>query len=208
MNIFDFFAALKRQKPLIAVRGDIFNTPADHIAFAVHWPNDAGHSDNDDGGFSSLVASYGWPELSSIKFEKGKPQSKTIKGKTFHALPVHTPQENGWDEAPELIEQCLNMLPVPSNEVIACVLIGGGHAGQKYKASVRNLEGMIHTHKTVVLYVYDEAMFNLLLATGVVAQSIPFGIPLNKLPKPILYKDKESYEKLLQEAGVQEFELA
>lgn len=204
MNIFHFFSALKRQKPLVAVQGDIFNTPADHIAFAVHWPNDAGHFDNDDGGFSSLVANYGWPELATIRFEKGKPKSKKINGKTFHALPVHTPQDGGWDESPELIEECLNKLPVSSHKVIACVLIGGGNAGQKYKASVRNLEGMLRTHKTVVLYVYDQSMFDLLLMTGVVAQPLPWGIPLDKIPKPILFKDRESYLKLLEEVGVSE----
>lgn len=204
MDIFNFFAALKRQKPLVAVQGDIFSTPADHIAFAVHWPNDEGYSNNDNGGFSSLVANHGWSDLGLINFEKGKPRSEMIKGKTFHALPVHTPQKGGWSESPQLIEACLNKLHVPSNEVIACVLIGGGNAGQKYNASVRNLEGMIHTHKTVVLYVYDQAMYDLLLMTGVVARPIPLGVPLDRVPKPILFKDRESYLKLLQEAGVEE----
>ena len=82
--------ALGLQKPLLAVQGDIFDTPADHIAFAVHWPNKEGYSNNDNGGFASLVAAHGWDDIGKISFEKGRPQSKYIRGKYFHALPVHT----------------------------------------------------------------------------------------------------------------------
>lgn len=189
MVLVNFMRALGLQKPLLAVRGDIFETPADHIAFAVHWPNKEGYCNNDTGGFSTRVAEFGWPELGSIIFEKGKPHTKKIKGKYFHALPVHTPEEGGWDESPFLIEECLNKLPVESSEVIAVVLIGGGNAGEKYKASVKNLEGMIRTYKTVVLYVYDDLMFNLLVGTGVVAQGIPQETSLINLPKVYKYRE-------------------
>lgn len=204
MNLYEFLNAIGRQKPLLAVQGDIFSTPADHIAFAVHWPNDKGYSNNDNGGFSSQVARYGWSDLGQIVFEKGKPETRKIKGKYFHALPVHTPQDGGWDETPMLIEECLNKLPVSSGEVIACVLIGGGNAGQKYNANVRNLEGMIRTYKTVALYVYEKEMYDLLLMTGVVASPIPLNIPLNKITKPMLYSDSVAYKRLLEEAGVTE----
>lgn len=204
MNLYQFFAATKRQKPLLAMQGNIFQTPAEHIAFAVHWPNDAGHYNNNDGGFSSQVANHGWPELASIRFNKGEVRSKFIKGKTFHAMAVHTPQKGGWDETPLLIEECLNSFPVSNSEVIACVLIGGGHAGQKYKASVNNMEGMIRTYKTTVLYVYDDAMYRLLIAMGVVAQSLPYALPLSQVPKPMLYRESSDFNKLLEEAGVTE----
>ncbi len=137
--------------------------------------------------------------MKNIRFEKGKPQSKKIKGKTFHALPIHTPQDGGWDESPELIKECLNKLPVGSGEVIACVLMGGGNAGEKYKASVRNLEGMIMSYKTIVLYVYNDWMYDLLTMTGAIAKPLPIGVPLDMVPKPVLYKDKETYYKLLEQ---------
>ena len=206
-HLYEFLAALKRQKPLLAVQGNIFDTPADHVAFAVHWPNKEGHYNNNDGGFSSRVAEYGWPELAHIRFEKGKPQSQMIKGKMFHALPVHTPEKGGWDETPQLIESCLNQLPISSSEVIACVLIGGGHAGKKFKASITNLEGMVRTLKTVVLYVYNSSLYDLMLMNGIVAQPLPYGIPLGEIPKPVLYRDRNSYLELLEKAGVEEGEL-
>lgn len=46
-----FLRSLGLQKPLLAVKGDIFATPADHIAFAVHWPNKQGYSNNNNGVF-------------------------------------------------------------------------------------------------------------------------------------------------------------
>lgn len=190
MILENFLRSLGLQKPLLAVKGDIFNTPADHIAFAVHWPTKNGYSNNNNGGFSSEVAKYGWDDIGSIIFKKGKPVTRKIKGKYFHALPVHSPEEGGWDETPFLIEECLNKLPVDSTEVISVVLIGGGNAGEKYKASIRNLEGMVNTYKTVVLYVYDDLMFNLLVGTGVIAQSIPEKSSFLGLPK--VYKYRES----------------
>ena len=202
MNIYQFLLASGRQSPLIAVQGDIFSTPADHIAFAVHWPNDAGFSDNDNGGFSSKVVNHGWQELAYQIFEKGEVRSKVIKGKTFHAMAVHTPQDGGWEESPLLIEQCLNKIPVSSDEVIACVLIGGGHAGHKYKAGVDNIEGMMRSYKRVVLHVYDAEMYDKLIALGIAAQPIPLNIPLSNLPKPLLFRDKQAYEQyMLESAG-------
>lgn len=189
MILSTFMEQLGLQKPLLAIQGDIFDTPADHIAFAVHWPNTNGHYNNDDGGFSSLVAKYGWNDLGTIRFEKGVPVSKKIRGKYFHALPVHTPEVGGWDEAPKLIEDCLNRLEVPSTEVITTVLIGGGNAGQKYKASVSNIEGMIRSYKTVVLCVFQDWMFDLLVSAGVVAEATPKGLSLAKLPKVVKYGD-------------------
>lgn len=196
MDLQHFLFVNGLQKPLIAIQGDIFSTPADHIAFAVHWRNKAGYLDNSNGGFAGQVAKYGWPELATLEFEKGKPVTKRIKGKYFHALPVHTNETGGWDETPSLIEECLNILPVPSTEVIACVLIGGGHAGIKYKATVNNIEGLIKTYKTTVLYVYDEVMYNALVGTGVVASAIPLDCALTQLPKVYKYRELQTAKVL------------
>lgn len=190
MNLQEFLYANKLQKPLIAIQGDVFTTLADHIAFGVHWRNKEGYLDNSNGGFAGKVAEYGWPELATYEFEKGKPVSKMIRGKTFHALPVHTNEKGGWDEAPILIEECLSTLPVSTMEVISCVLIGGGSSGLKYKATICNIGGMLKTHKTIVLYVYDEFLYDALVGTGVVAASIPKDVNLRELPKVYKYGDR------------------
>ena len=197
MNLYEFLFANKLQKPLLAIQGNIFHTCADHVAFGVHWRNKKGYLNNSNGGFAGDVANYGWPELETYEFKKGRPVTKFIKGKYFHALPVHTNEDGGWDESPSLIEECLNLLPVPSTEVIACVLIGGGHAGLKYNATVNNLEGLLKTHKTTVLYVYDQLLYDALVGTGVIAQVIPFNCMLSQLPKVYKYR-KLSTAKVLE----------
>jgi len=193
MTLNEFRALNNMQKPLEAFQGDIFETQADHIAFAVHYPNNKGESDNSAGGFSSKVNEFGWSDIGQIVFKKGVPVTRKIKGKYFHALPVHCNDEGGWDEAPILIEKCLNKLPVDSTEVIAVILMGGGKSGEKYKASINNIEGMIRSFKTVVLYVYDEWMLNLLLGTGVVTCGTTIGVPLWSLPR--VYKYREMINK-------------
>lgn len=181
MNLYQFLFATGNQKPLIAIQGNIFETPADHIAFAMHYKKDS--RVNHLIGFAGKVAKYGWPELKDIDFEKGVPVTQKIKGKHFHACPIHTNEEGGWDEAPELIEQCFNKLPVSGDEVVASVLMGGGLAGMKYKATVNNLQGMVRTYKTVVLYVYEKNIFDLLVGVGAIAATIPTHGKLSNLPK-------------------------
>lgn len=181
MNLYEFLWATGSQKPLVAIQGDIFKTPADHIAFAMHYKKDSRISHLI--GFAGKVAKYGWPELNDINFEKGVPVTKKIKGKYFHACPIHTNEEGGWDEAPELIEQCFNKLPVSGEEVVASVLMGGGLAGVKYKATINNLQGMVRTYKTVVLYIYEKNIFDLLVGVGVVAATLPIDTDISTLPK-------------------------
>ncbi len=168
MNIHQLLKIEKLQEPLYCVHGNIFKTPAQHIAFAVHYPNKKGDYSNVD-GFAGQVMEKHWPELGSIKFTKGEPISRYANGKYFHALPVQTNEERGWDDAPELIETCLNKLPLNSIEVVACVLIGGGDSGLKWGANIKNIGGMLASVKTVVLYVYEAEIFQLLVGTGVVA---------------------------------------
>lgn len=196
MNLQEFLTANGLQKPLVAYRGDIFDTKAHHIAFGVHWRNSKGELNNAHSGFAALVAAYGWPELATFEFEKGKPETKFIKGKYFHALPIHSNEKNGWDEAPELICQCLNLINVPGTEVISCVLMGGGDSGLKYKATVRNIEGFIKTYKTVVLHIHDDNLYELLVGTGVVARAIPINCSLTQLPKVFKYGERKIPEVL------------
>ncbi|MCX6757373.1 MAG: hypothetical protein NTZ44_00605 [Candidatus Nomurabacteria bacterium] len=168
MNLTQFLNAIKRQKPLICIQGDIFLTPADHIVFAVNYPSKDGKWNN-TGGFAGDVVARGWTNLPEIKFEKGQTISKKIFGKTYHAIAVHSNEEYGWDEAPDLIQLCLDKLPVNSTSVMAIVLIGGGKAGEKYVASIKNVEGISRTYKTVVLYVKEVEHYKYLLAAGYVS---------------------------------------
>lgn len=196
MDLQQFLISNGLQKPLVAFQGDIFNTNALHIAFGVHWRNSKGELNNAHSGFAALVAAYGWPELATFEFEKGKPETKFIKGKYFHALPVHANEKDGWDEAPELICQCLNLLNVSGTEVITCVLIGGGDSGLKYKATIKNMEGFIKSYKTVVLYIHDDNLYELLVGTGVVARAIPINSGLTQLPKVFKYRELKIPEVL------------
>jgi len=183
MNIHQFKKAIAFQEPLLCIQGDIFDTPADHIAFAVNYPNCMGSYDN-SGGFAGEVCSLAWPELKNIKFSKGEVRHHRFMGKTYHAMAVHTNEVNGWQDTPELLELCLNRLPVDSTEIIAIVLIGGGVSGKKWKASVNNIVGMSKSYKTVALYVKEQKHYQALLALGVVCQTIP----LSLLPKTKKYR--------------------
>lgn len=178
MNIEQFKKIIEFQEPLICIQGDIFETPADHIAFAVNYPGAEGRYDNDT-GFAGEVCQRYWPNLKDIEFKKGETRSHRCDGKTFHAMAVHANEANGWKDAPSLIELCLNKLPVSSTEVIAIVLIGGGLAGKKWKAGVENLVGMSRSYKTIVLYIKERDYYEAMLKTGLACISIP----LNLYPK-------------------------
>ncbi|MFA7702565.1 MAG: hypothetical protein WCX80_03880 [Patescibacteria group bacterium] len=184
MNIEKFKKAINFQDPMLCVQGDIFETPADHIAFAVNYPNSEGEYNNSDTGFAAKVCEDHWPELANIKFEKGEIRSHRSMGKTFHAMAVHTNEIGGWKNAPELIRVCLNKLPTSSVEVIAVVLIGGGISGKKWKAGLDNIIGMSQSYKTVVLYIKEKNYYEAALRTGIAFQ----GIPLELFPKTIKYR--------------------
>ncbi|MEZ4103009.1 MAG: hypothetical protein R3B55_00300 [Candidatus Paceibacterota bacterium] len=170
MNKQQFLSAVGLEQPLLSVHGDIFETPADHIAFAVNFAGKSSKPVN-SGGFAGEVSRRYWPEISNHEFQAGVPVSRYIAsaGKFFHALPVHSNEEGGWKDAPELITKCFNLLPVPSTEVIATVLMGAGSSGTKYNASPRNIEAMALSYKEIVLYIYEEAVYHLLLQTGLLA---------------------------------------
>jgi len=184
MNIERFKMIIDFQEPLLCVQGDIFDTPADHIAFAVNYPNTEGQSENGYSGFAGEICQRFWPDLKNIKFKKGEIRSHRAQGKTFHAMAVHSNEPEGWKDSPYLIEDCLNRLPVDSTEVIAIVLIGGGKAGKKWKASVNNIVGMSRSYKTAVLYIKEIDYYRAALSLGVIRQSIP----LQLLPKTKKYR--------------------
>lgn len=173
MTLLKFLKSLGTQEPLVAVQGNVLDTPADHIAFAIHYPNSIGERPPISGGFAFDVANKVWPELIHYVPKKGEVLSKRVFGKTYHAMAVHSNEINGWKESPQLIESCLNKLPVNSSEVIACVMIGGGNAGKKWKANVENISGMVNSYKTVVLYVYEPDMYNILLQCGIISMPFP-----------------------------------
>lgn len=131
------------------VKGNIFDTPHKHIAFAV---NTEGYNDS---GFVGQVSSRYWPQLVNIGKKKlGEVLYHRSGDKTFHALVCHSPRESGgWTKTPEMITKCLDSLDVPDDQVIAILLIGSGLAGQMGGAdSSAILRGMEQSKKKVVVY--------------------------------------------------------
>lgn len=103
-------------------RGDIFETKAKHIAFALNTEGSI------DCGFAWSLSKKYWPELEFCgKNELGTVLSKKIGDKTFHALICHS-CENGWNEdQTEIIKECFDKIPT-DGEPIATVVIGTGAA--------------------------------------------------------------------------------
>ncbi len=104
------------------VCGDIFETEAKHIAFALNMEGSI------DCGFAWELSKRYWPELEFCgKNELGTVLSKKIGDKTFHALICHS-CENGWNENQiEIIKECFDKIP-SEGEAIATVAIGTGPA--------------------------------------------------------------------------------
>lgn len=158
MDILDFMLSERdniRTPHFLVVEGDIFQTSALNIAFAVNYATRDQKPANNTGGFAGQVAKF-IPEVATTEYQKGIPVSFQHCDKTYHALPVHSNEVGGWDEAPELIETCLNMLKVPDEHVVAIVLIGGGKAGFDWNASAQNIAGMLRSNKTLALYLLDQ----------------------------------------------------
>jgi hypothetical protein len=59
------------------------------------------------------------------------------------------------------------------------------------------LEGFIKTYKTVVLYVKDQGMYDLLIECGIVAKAIPQKTSLISLPKVYKYGEKRIVDLLV-----------
>lgn len=87
------------------VQDDIFNSEANHIAFAV---NVEGFNDS---GFAGQVSRQYWNELANCgEHELGTVLSKTVGDKTFHALVCHS-LHNGWGEnQAKVIKECFDKM--------------------------------------------------------------------------------------------------
>lgn len=130
------------------VRGNVFEAPHSHIAFAV---NTEGFN---DAGFAGQVSSRYWEGLANTGKKKlGDVLSQKAGEKTFHALVCHSLNENGWGKTAETVTKCLDSLDVPDDEPIAVVLMGGGMIGQMGGADVfAILGGMARSKKRVAVY--------------------------------------------------------
>ncbi len=158
LDILDFMLLERdniRKPHFLVVEGDILETPARHIAFAVNFETRDGRPAKNTGGFAGQVSKF-IPEVAKFQYEKGKSQTFSFNGKFYHALPVHSNEEGGWEEAPLLITECLNQLKVEDDEVIASVLIGGGVSGDTFNANTKNIAGMLLSQKTLALYLLDK----------------------------------------------------
>ena len=129
-------------------RGDIFEAPYQHIAFAT---NIQGHGDE---GFAGQVSSRFWPELADLGPKKlGEVLSHTVDGKTFHAIVCHSLRGYGWQDTPRVLEECLNSLDIPNDETIAIVAIGSGKSGQKHGADTFAIFGaMARSNKRLAIF--------------------------------------------------------
>lgn len=141
--------------------GDIFQTDAKHIAFAVNVEG------LNDSGFAGKVAKYGWDELANIgkfinyqqltnveepfsnqKLELGSVISKEIGDKRVcHSL------EHGWgNNQANVIKHCFDTIHV-NKEPIATVAIGTGLVGALSDADFKQiLVGMEESEQLIILY--------------------------------------------------------
>ena len=129
------------------MKGDIFETDAKHIAFAVNTEG------ANDAGFAGQVARL-WPEIANTGEQAlGTVLSKKIGDKTYHALVCHS-LKNGWgDNQAEVIKNCFDAIPVEVGEKIASIAIGSGLIGQLSGANLRQIVvGMCDSKHDIVLY--------------------------------------------------------
>lgn len=142
--------ALREKQTMIVntIRGDVFQTPYKHIAFAV---NTEGYN---DAGFARAVSFRYWPELANTGGNNlGDVLTKKVNDKTFHALVCHSFGGDGWKLTAETVTKCLDSLNVPDNETVAVVLMGAGVIGQMGGADVFSiLGGMARSKKRVAVY--------------------------------------------------------
>lgn len=129
------------------VRGNIFEAPQKHIAFAV---NTQGYNDS---GFAGQVASF-WTDLANTGGNQlGEILTHQHEGKTYYALVCHALEEGGWDNTPSVVKKCLNSINIPQDEEIAIVLMGSGMVGTLMGADVQAiLNSMSQSKKKLVVY--------------------------------------------------------
>lgn len=130
------------------VKGDIFASACRHIAFAVNTEG------SNDAGFAGHVASRYWPELEEMgEAALGEVRSRRCGHYTFHALVCHVLDVGGFAQTPRYVEECLNKLDVPDDQVIGVVLMGSGPVGRALKADVPAIvEAMHRSTKSLIIY--------------------------------------------------------
>jgi hypothetical protein len=113
------------------IRGDIFADNPSDVAFAV---NTEGYN---DAGFAGFVTSKYWPELAnSGESTLGHVWTLNVPNRRLHAIVCHS-LNNGWDNAPEIIEETLNNLSVYNDrQPVSIVAMGGGMIGQMQGANL------------------------------------------------------------------------
>jgi hypothetical protein len=130
-----------------AIPEDIFNTDANHIAFAV---NTEGYNDS---GFAGKVSSKCWPELAICgEHTLGTVLSKKVGNKTFHALVCHSLHKGWGDDQAEIIKECFDKIP-SNGEPVATIAIGTGFVGIMSGANFRQiLCGMHDSDQEIILH--------------------------------------------------------
>ena len=137
---------------------DVFNTPHNHIAFAI---NTEGFNED---GFVGKIFVKGYTDLflNTGKKEMGDVISIKIREKTFHGLVCYS-LKHGWDNSPQVITSCLEK--IETDEPIAVVLMGATMFRQVYEGFdiVANTKAIHNANKNVILYNRDyseKAVFN------------------------------------------------
>ena len=129
------------------VQDDIFNSEANHIAFAI---NTEGYNDS---GFAGQISSKYWNELANCgKHEIGTVLSKTVGDKTFHALVCHSLQDGWGENQAEVIKECFDRIPA-NGEPIATIAIGTGFVGMLSGANFKQIVcGMHDSEQQIMLH--------------------------------------------------------
>ena len=138
------------------IQDDIFNSKANHIAFAV---NTEGYN---DAGFAGQVSSRYWKELAICgNHELGTVLSKTVGDKTFHALVCHSLYDGWGENQAEIIKECFDKIPC-NEEPIATIAIGTGFVGMISGANFRQIVCGMHDSKQKIMlhanYTLDSIM--------------------------------------------------
>jgi hypothetical protein len=130
---------------------DIFDTPYNHIAFAI---NTEGLNKYD---FARQISFKDYTDLflNTGEKEMGDVISIKVREKTFHGLVCHSLKQHGWVNAPQAITSCLEK--IETDEPIAVVLMGASKFRQAVEGVdiVANIKAIHKAKKNVILYNYD-----------------------------------------------------
>ncbi len=130
------------------IKGDAWNSPYKHIAFAVCTEGD------NKSGYAGYVASHYWKALAKTGEKKlGETMSYEFGDRILHALVCFSFTEDGWNKTPEALTKCFDSLNVPEDEPIAFFLMGVSKTSQKRGSDIfNNLGGIARSRKSVTVY--------------------------------------------------------